>query len=40
MLGDDGRALGREDAKRYAEARTLVFLEGREILEAWRAWSV
>jgi 3,4-dihydroxy 2-butanone 4-phosphate synthase len=40
MLGDDGRALTKEDAKRYAEARTLVFLEGREILEAWRAWSV
>jgi len=40
MLGDDGRALGPDDAKRYAEARTLVYLEGREILEAWRAWSV
>jgi 3,4-dihydroxy 2-butanone 4-phosphate synthase len=40
MLGDDGRALGRDDAKRYAEGRSLVFLEGREILEAWRTWSV
>lgn len=39
MLGDDGRALRKADAKRYAEARALVFLEGREILEAWRAWS-
>lgn len=39
MLGDDGRALGKADAKRYAEVRALVFLEGREILEAWRAWS-
>ena len=39
MLGDDGRALRKEDAKAYAGARNLVFLEGREILEAWRAWS-
>lgn len=39
MLGDDGDALRKDDAKRYAEARALVFLEGREILEAWRAWS-
>ncbi|MBI4416489.1 MAG: 3,4-dihydroxy-2-butanone-4-phosphate synthase [Euryarchaeota archaeon] len=39
MLGDDGRALTKADAKRYAQARNLVFLEGREILEAWRAWS-
>jgi 3,4-dihydroxy 2-butanone 4-phosphate synthase len=39
MLGDDGRALRKADAKAYAEARNLVYLEGREILEAWRAWS-
>ena len=39
MLGDDGRALRKADAKAYADAHTLVFLEGREILEAWRAWS-
>jgi len=40
MLGDDGRALRKADAKAYADARNLVFLEGREILEAWRTWSV
>ena len=40
MLADDGRALGHDDAKRYAGERALVFLEGREILEAWRSWSV
>lgn len=39
MLGDDGRALGKDDAKAYAEARNLVFLEGQQILEAWREWS-
>lgn len=40
MLADDGRALRKGDAKAYAEGRNLVFLEGRQILEAWRAWSV
>ena len=39
MLGDDGRARTKSDAKGYAEDRALVFLEGSEILEAWRAWS-
>ena len=39
MLGDDGRALQKADAKAYADAHALVFLEGRQILEAWRAWS-
>ncbi len=39
MLADDGRALGKADAKAYAAAHNLVFLEGREILEAWRQWS-
>lgn len=39
MLGDDGHALRKADAKAYADAHALVFLEGRQILEAWRAWS-
>ena len=39
MLGDDGRALRKADAKAYADAHNLVYLEGRQILEAWRAWS-
>ncbi len=39
MMGDDGRALSKADAKSYAASRNLVFLEGREILEAWRRWS-
>lgn len=40
MMADDGRALSKEDAKAYARAHTLVFLEGRDIVRAWRAWSV
>src|SRR2546427_517101 len=39
MMGDDGRALSKEDAKAYAEARNLVFLQGKDVVEAWRAWS-
>jgi 3,4-dihydroxy 2-butanone 4-phosphate synthase len=35
MLGDDGGALSREGAKAYAERNGLVFVEGREIEEAW-----
>ena len=39
MLGDDGNALSRAEAKKYAVAHNLTFLEGREILEAWHKWS-
>ena len=40
MMADDGRALARSDAKAYARARNLVFLEGQDIVRAWRSWSV
>ena len=39
MMADDGRALSKEDAKAYARARNLAFLEGHDIVRAWRAWS-
>src|SRR5213594_498061 len=39
MMGDDGRALSKEDAKAYAEARNLVFLQGLDVVEAWQLWS-
>ena len=39
MMADDGRALSKEDAKAYARDRNLVFLEGQEIVRAWRSWS-
>ena len=39
MLGDDGRALAKDDAKKYAERRNHVFLEGQDVSEAWRARS-
>src|SRR3989442_3408382 len=40
MMADDGRALSKQDAKAYARARNLVFLEGQDIVRAWRSWSV
>lgn len=39
MMSDDGRARSREDAKAYARAQNLVFLDGQDIVQAWRAWS-
>jgi len=39
MMGEHGKALSKEDAKRYAENNNLVFLEGAEIIKAWTAWS-
>lgn len=39
MMGDDGNSLSKEEAMAYAEENGNVFLEGREIIEAWKAWS-
>ncbi len=36
MMGDDGDALKKEDAKAYAEERGLTFLEGKDVVEAWK----
>jgi len=39
MLGDDGRSLSKSEAKKYAERHGYVFIEGSEVMEAWRRWS-
>ncbi len=39
MLGDSGGARSPEAARRYADRHGWVFLEGRTIVDAWRAWS-
>ncbi len=39
MLGDSGGPRSPEAARRYADRHGWVFLEGRTIVEAWRAWS-
>jgi 3,4-dihydroxy 2-butanone 4-phosphate synthase len=39
IIGDDGRALSKEKAKQYAKQHDLIFLEGKEIVKAWKKWS-
>jgi 3,4-dihydroxy 2-butanone 4-phosphate synthase len=39
MMGDNGRALTKENAIKYARDNNLIFLEGKEIVEAWKKWS-
>ncbi|MCU0859045.1 MAG: 3,4-dihydroxy-2-butanone-4-phosphate synthase [Thermoplasmata archaeon] len=36
MMGDDGDALSKEEARAYAERKGLVFLEGAEVVSAWK----
>jgi 3,4-dihydroxy 2-butanone 4-phosphate synthase len=39
IMSDKGNALQKNKAKQYAAKHNLVFLEGREIIEAWKEWS-
>lgn len=39
MMGNDGKALSKEKAKEYAREFNLVFLDGSEVIEAWRKWK-
>jgi 3,4-dihydroxy 2-butanone 4-phosphate synthase len=39
MMGDNGKALSKTKAAAYAKRRGLVFLEGSEIVEAWREYQ-
>lgn len=36
MMGDDGNALDKEKAKRYAQRFDLCFLEGKDIIDFWK----
>jgi 3,4-dihydroxy 2-butanone 4-phosphate synthase len=36
MMGEDGRALSKEEAKAYAKKQGLVFLEGAQVVDAWK----
>lgn len=38
IMGNNGTALSRQDALRYAERKELVFLEGNEIVDMWKSW--
>ena len=37
MMGDNGNALSKDKAKKYAADNKLIFLEGKEIIETWKA---
>lgn len=39
MMGDDGRALSKQKAKAYAKRHQYVFLEGAEVVEAWKTFG-
>ena len=39
IMGDNGRALSKDAAKEYSDKHNLVFLEGKDIIKAWKKWS-
>jgi 3,4-dihydroxy 2-butanone 4-phosphate synthase len=39
IMGNNGKALSKKEAIKYAQKNNLVFLEGKEIIEAWKKWS-
>ncbi len=39
MMGDDGNALSRDAARNFAHENGCQFLEGKEVVEAWKTWS-
>ncbi|MCD6300304.1 MAG: 3,4-dihydroxy-2-butanone-4-phosphate synthase [Dehalococcoidales bacterium] len=38
MMGDDGKAMSRAEAERYAADNGLVYLTGAKVIEAWREY--
>ena len=39
ILAEDGNSMSKEGARRFAEERGIIFLEGKNILDAWFEWS-
>ena len=39
IMGDNGKALSKDKARKYADNNDFVFLEGKEIVKAWEKWS-
>lgn len=39
IMGENGKAKGKEETREYALRNGLKFLEGREIIEEWERWS-
>ena len=38
IMGDNGKALSKDKVKEYAKENNLIFLEGSEIVKAWKTW--
>lgn len=38
IMGDNGKALAKEEAIKYANRNNLIYLEGEEIIKAWNKW--
>jgi 3,4-dihydroxy 2-butanone 4-phosphate synthase len=39
IMGEKGKALPKEEARQYATQNNFVFLEGNDIIKAWKQWS-
>jgi 3,4-dihydroxy 2-butanone 4-phosphate synthase len=39
IMGENGKAMPKEDARKYAEKNNFIFLEGNDIIKAWKKWS-
>ena len=39
IMGDNGKALSKEKVISYAKQNNIVFLEGKDIIKAWKQWS-
>lgn len=39
IMGENGKALSKEDARYYAEKNGFTFIEGNEIVRSWNKWS-
>lgn len=39
IMGDNGKAMPKEEARKYAQNNKFTFLEGNDIIKAWKKWS-
>ena len=39
IMGDNGKALSKKDTVKYAEDNNLTFIEGKDVIQAWKKWS-
>ena len=38
IMGNNGKALSKSEAKKYADKNDIVFLDGKDIIKAWKKW--